>query len=238
MTATSAAKAQRLVLLAAGASSRLGQPKALAPLPQGTPLERLLRAMHWAQVSSEAPLLITGRHDAEIRAALCGLPAVEQPNCHFNPDWATGRTTSILTAARHATDRDLLIAPVDHPRISSRLLHALCAEWQQRGAPARGWLAPGSALADPPNKLRKSSSTDAGTLRAGHPIVVGRDLIAVLLSAAASWSTRPLRDLRALADPLWMWPVLDTLDALAIHENLDTPADLAALTRRDAVPSD
>lgn len=227
-----------MVLLAAGASSRLGQPKALTPLPQGTPLKRLLQAMHAAAVGPQAPLLITGRHDAEIRAALRNLPQAVQPSCHFNPDWATGRTTSIITAAQQASGQDLCIVPVDHPRLSSRLLRELCAEWQRRDAPAFGWLAPGNARASNRTELSKSPSIATQDLRPGHPIVIGRDLLTAMLNDASGWSARPLRELRQQAEPLWMWPVTHPLDALAIHENLDTPADLIALTQRDTAARD
>lgn len=217
-----AADKPRIAILAAGASTRLGQPKALAPLPGGTPLARLVAA---AQRSSDArPVLVTGRHATELAAAV--QEAALDVELVTNPQWSTGRTSSLIAAVRHCPNTDLLVVPVDHPRIRAELMLQLLEAWTARNAPPHGWLAPAS-----PSTLSKSAE-----LRPGHPVLIGRSLLAQL-TGDPSWPARSLRDLRQLADPLWCVEVRSAHDALAIHENLDTPADLAELTARD-LPSE
>lgn len=126
-----------------------------------------------------------------------------------NEDWARGRTGSFACAVRAHPDRDLLLAPIDVPRVSSRTFAALCVAWDIAGRPAHGWLASAQIGAD---RVR----------RFGHPIVVGRDLAARALALDPDAS---LRDLRECASPLSYVDVDDP----AILEDLDTPADLARL---------
>src|SRR5690606_25047966 len=82
-----------LVLLAAGASSRLGSPKALAPLPGGTPLVRLLAAGSGLGADDAAPLVIAGPDFAAIAAAA---PAGVEVARHSG--WAAGRTGTVRVA--------------------------------------------------------------------------------------------------------------------------------------------
>jgi len=188
----------RAVVLAAGESRRLGEPKALAQLGARTALEQLLSALE--RVDPE-PLVVTGAHDAEIRARL-GTRA----RCLFHPRWMEGRTTSVLAARIALPEADVLIAPVDVPLVAAATVEALASAWRESGSPARGWLAP---------RLGAQGGF-------GHPIVVGRELLARLEPG------KELRTLRALAQPLL---ALETNDP-AILDDLDTPADLAALRRR------
>lgn len=194
-----------------------------------------------ATAPSRPVLVVTGKHDQEIRAALSpflrpsALAGQAPVHVLTNPDWAAGRTTSIQCAARAAPAEDLMLLPVDHPRIRADLLQALAQAWHAAGHPAHGWLAPGAPA---PSALSKNSPTESPALRPGHPICIGRSLIAQLVHPAScvAWRDRPLRDLRAAANPLWCIPTPTAHDALAIHENLDTPADLALLRERDALP--
>ena len=87
----------------------------------------------------------------------------------------------------------------------------LAPAWEEAGAPAHGWLAP--------------CFDEGGERRFGHPIVAGRELVARL----AGWPpSRPLRELRELAEPL----LAVAVDTRAILDALETPADLAALRGR------
>ncbi len=195
-----------LILLAAGASRRLGTAKALVRLgsrPQDTPLGLLLTA--GAGLRSTPPLVVTGAHDAEIRAALP--PTAEAV---FNPTWEAGRTGSLQLAIQARSGLDLCLAPVDVPRVPPEVFLALRNGWLEAQAPARGWLAPWTL--------------HQGTRRFGHPVILGRALAKEVLG----WDPdRPLRDLRGLADPLLAVEVADD----AIHDDLDTPADWRALRK-------
>lgn len=195
--------APALVLLAAGASRRLGFPKALAPLSGGTPLERLLAAGRaLGGHASDPPLLVTGAdHGAISPAAPPGVEVV------WNPHWEAGRSGGVRLARDRRPGRDLCLAPVDVPLVPDQVFALLARTWDEAGAPPRGWLAP-----------RHGASH-------GHPVVVGRGLLADLDLLGAD---EPLRRLRGRAEPL--------LEVEVVHpevlDDLDTPADLARLRRR------
>ena len=202
----------RAVVLAAGASRRLGEPKALVDLPGGRPVVRLVRAARAA--TGEDPLVVTGAHHAGIAACLAAeLDAAHL--CLHNPDWAGGRTGGLALAADRAPGRDLLVLAVDQPRVDAALLGVLLEAWRVAGAPPTGWLAPGYVPAGEPGQPTADP-------RPGHPILLGAGLACRL---AALDADRPLRDLRAGADPLWMVATNDP----AVLDDLDTPDDLSAL---------
>ncbi len=188
----------RAVVLAAGESRRLGEPKALAQLGPRCALEHLLSAL---AVVDPSPLVITGAHDSEIRARLGSLA-----DCLANPHWSEGRTSGVLLARATLPSRDLLIAPVDVPLVAAATVAHLAQAWHAAGEPELGWLAPRLGEQGP----------------FGHPVIVGRTLLATLEDG------KELRSLRERAQPLEFLAVADP----AIVDDLDTPADLARLRRR------
>jgi len=184
-----------LVILAAGASSRLGQPKALVELAGQAVVDRLL----CAGAGCDAPLVVAGADDEAIRAHLADR-AIEVVS---NTNWQAGRTGSLVRAREARPTRDLLVAPVDVPLVPREVFDALLAAWDAAGSPARGWLAPCRDGRD-----------------FGHPILIGRELAARLDPERAD---KPLSSYRAAAKPLMALPVtsatilddLDTPDDLA-----------------------
>lgn len=204
----------RVVVLAAGASSRLGEPKALVDLGGRSALSRLVEACG----AAEPPLVVTGAHATAIAraAAALGPRACELV---VNPRWAEGRTGGLALAASRLPGRDLVVAPIDVPLVSRSVFARLRSAWAEADAPSRGWLAPRAP----------APAGDPRRARAGHPVVLGRDLAAAL---ARMGPDEPLRDLRADAEPLWTIAV----DDRAIYDDLDTPDDLARLRARLAAP--
>jgi CTP:molybdopterin cytidylyltransferase MocA len=234
-----------LVVLAAGAGRRLGQVKALCQLGRHTALEHVLRA---GLDSALECVIVLGAEAERVQSAL---PA--GPRVLINTDWNAGRTGSLQLAARAFPERDLLVAPVDVPLVHQDTHRRLRTEWASRARPEHGWLAPGYRVssdlsadvleranagdrptadqvtlarsgqpgAQPPTGLIRGSSL----LRPGHPILIGRGLALRLLELDAD---QPLRDLRAMSQPLWM---LDCGDP-GVLDDLDTPADALALCAR------
>jgi CTP:molybdopterin cytidylyltransferase MocA len=196
-----------LVLLAAGDSERLGQPKALVRLrasAPGSPLELLLSA--GAALGDPRPLVIVGPAAAAIEAVL-----PEGVEVLVNHEWRAGRTGSVRVAVEARPGRALCLAPVDVPLVPDGVFARLAEEWRRLGAPAHGWLAP--------------FVLHGGTRRHGHPVVVGHALASELKGFPPD---RPLHELRARARPLAAVQVTSA----AILDDLDTPADLERLTRR------
>lgn len=119
------------VILAAGSSARLGQPKQLLDAG-GEPLIRRIAAEMLA--SRAAPIaVILGAHADAVAAALAGLDVVIVQN----PDHAEGVASSVRAAAAFAerTNADgLLIAVCDQPRLDRAHLDALIAAFDG-GAP-------------------------------------------------------------------------------------------------------
>lgn len=197
-----------LIVLAAGAATRLGQPKALAQLGPCTALEHLLNSWESAGESKVRAAVVLG---ADFERIAPRVPAPARVLEHT--PWALGRTGSVQRAVQEYLHRDLLLASVDTPLVSASTLRTLLRVWRAAGSPARGWLAP-------------ATQPDPGrAARPGHPILVGRELLQKALELAPD---APLRHLRALADPLFLEVVQDS----AIHDDLDTPEDLNRLRSR------
>jgi CTP:molybdopterin cytidylyltransferase MocA len=201
-----------LVILAAGASTRLGECKALVSITPKNPLELLTAAGF--RFDEAPPLVVTGADHAAISARVPSRVEVV-----FNPAWAAGRAGGLALAHACRPGRDLVVAPVDVPLVPFAVFEALRVAWSDAGSPALGWLAPSARL-----DVEKKS----GSLRFGHPIVIGRELVSRLQHAAPDV---PLRELRAEARPLWSIEVR----CKEVLDDLDTPLDLARLRARSRV---
>ena len=191
-----------LVILAGGASSRLGTCKALVDLAGATPLARLLAAGMRPRRRAP-PLVITGADHAAIAAAA---PAGADVAC--NEGWRSGRTGSVQLAARLRPGLALCLAPVDVPRVPRGVFQSLLGAWLAAGEPALGWLAPRVAGLPP-------HATDIRSCSAP-----------ICSSSRSRWHRRnPCVRCVARARPLLSVPVPGT----EILESLDTPGDLARL---------
>lgn len=204
-----------VVVLAAGASRRLGIPKALVEIAGRSALAHLVGA--GSALDPGPVLVVTGADHEAIAAHVAerGLAA----ELVFRRDWAEGRTGGVLEAARRRPGRDLAVAPVDCPLVGPAVFAALGRAWAEAGAPARGWLAP-----------YLKAGLDVGRRRFGHPVVCGRDLVRDLEDLTAGDADAPLRALRVRAGPRWGVPVAEP----AVLDDVDRPADLERVRRREA----
>lgn len=151
------------VILAAGASSRMGRPKAL--LPVGRPgdcfLTHLAATLRAGGV--EEVLVVLGADAVVVRPVA---ERVEPPlRVVINPDFGRGQLSSLLVAL-DVVDRPgmsaIVIAPVDVPLVGIETIRALLAAYRRSRAlivrPARGD-------------------------RHGHPVLIDRALFADLRAA-------------------------------------------------------
>ena len=176
--ATTSAGPVALLLLAAGASTRMGQPKQLLPYRGRTLLRH---AAETAVASDCAPLvLVTGAlHDALV-AEVAGLPV----QVVHNPAWATGMAASIragLAAVAAARPAAVLVMLADQPLLTPALLRQLVAQQRRTGAPVVA-AAYGDALGVPavfgraalPALARLEGAQGAAGLIAGFGAAAGR----------------------------------------------------------------
>jgi CTP:molybdopterin cytidylyltransferase MocA len=119
------------VLLAAGASSRLGEPKQLLHGAHGDAL--LVRLAHDARTAGCDPVLVvTGAHAAAVTQLLADAPVT----CVRNPEWALGMAHSIAVGVRALEPSDapaLLLMACDQPAVNATHLARLVAEFRRRG---------------------------------------------------------------------------------------------------------
>lgn len=118
------------IVLAAGASSRMGQPKLLLPW-RGKPL--IWHAVNTALEAGLSPVIVvTGAFGEQIKSALCDLNVQWKEN----PDWQQGQSTSVragvLALPRETTAVIFLLG--DQPHIPHELVHALVEAHAQTAA--------------------------------------------------------------------------------------------------------
>lgn len=109
------------LILAAGASTRMGQPKALLPWGDTTVLEHILGQVRMAGIPET--ILVTGAHHREI------LKATDPSICHirYNDRWEEGMGTSLACGLGYArkTFHDsnaILVLLSDQPLVSADFL--------------------------------------------------------------------------------------------------------------------
>ena len=125
-----------LLLLAAGASTRMGRPKQLLPYRGRTLLRH---AAETAVVAGCAPIvLVTGALHDELLAEIVGLSILAV----HNPDWETGMASSIraglaavAAAAAAAAPRAVLVMLTDQPLVTPELLRQLIVQQHATQAP-------------------------------------------------------------------------------------------------------
>jgi len=197
------------VILAAGASSRMGRDKALLPWP---PLSSSDQTLLSAAITALKPfaqtiIVVAGSNAVNLApiAAACGAELIR------NPAPERGQFSSIQTGLRAALDRACeasIITPVDCPPLSSASLRKLRLTFKQ--AVARG------AWAVAPQK-------DG---RRGHPLFAARELIDAYLNAPATSNARDVKS--AHADKFEYLSVPDLLLTI----DLNTPEEYARTADR------
>jgi molybdenum cofactor cytidylyltransferase len=147
------------VILSAGASSRMGRPKALIPYREGTFLEHLIQVTRHPRVGITRVVLGAGAD--EIR----NITKLDEPLVVVNPNWQQGQLSSICSGIRSLDGIEtdgLILCPVDHPLVSARLVGDLIGQFYSN---------------------RKSIVLPTYDGRRGHPVIFSSALYGELLAA-------------------------------------------------------
>jgi len=120
------------VVLAAGAGSRLGQPKALLRLGDELLLDRAVRTLRDAGC---APLVVVLGARAEDAASAVDGTGIEVVT---NPDWATGMGSSLRAGLASLPGRAdaAVVSLVDQPGVTAATVERLVAAWRADGRAA------------------------------------------------------------------------------------------------------
>jgi molybdenum cofactor cytidylyltransferase len=144
------------IILSAGASSRMGKPKALIPYRESTFLEHLAEASRHPRVGVTRVVLGAGADEIRARAKLDPSLVV------VNPDWEQGQLSSICAGIRSLAGIEtdgILLCLVDHPLISASLISNLIDKFYENA------------------KLIVLPTYNA---RRGHPVIFSRALYSEL----------------------------------------------------------
>ena len=111
------------VVLSAGESSRMGQPKALLPIDGQTFIERIVAALKQTKVGKI--IVILGHNARELQSKISHLPV----EILINTDYKLGQLSSLQLAVRYLQpDLDcdgMLVHLVDHPYLAPALVEEM-----------------------------------------------------------------------------------------------------------------
>jgi len=186
------------ILLAAGESRRMGQPKLLLPWGQTTVLGRVVAMFAAADI--EDILVVTGGAHEQVERLVADLAKEYPVRAVFNPEYARGEMlSSIQTGFSNlgSAPRAALIGLGDQPQVLEATIRAICSAYFRTEAP----------LVFPSFKNRR-----------GHPWLASRPFWADIL--ALPQSTNPRHFISNYTGRI------EYVDADAsILQDLDTPED-------------
>lgn len=154
------------VILSAGASSRMGRPKALLPYREGTFLEHLIEVTRHPLIGATRVVLGAGAEDIRTIAK------IEPSMVVLNANWEKGQLSSIHVGLRSLGGLDtdgIVLCPVDHPLVTARLVSDLVERFYEDNKP----------IVLPTYKGRR-----------GHPVIFSSALYPNLLAAPADKGAR------------------------------------------------
>lgn len=147
------------VILSAGASSRMGRPKALLPFREGTFLEHLIEITSDPRIGVKRVVLGSG---AEVIRTIAKL---KPSMVVLNAEWEKGQLSSIragLLSLKEIEIDGIILCPIDHPLVSARLVAELVHRFYED---------------------KKAIVLPTYNARRGHPVIFSKALFEELLSA-------------------------------------------------------
>lgn len=183
------------VVLAAGRSQRMGQPKMLLPWGDTTVVGQVVRAL--VQAGLGQIVVVTGGWRQQVEAALQNSPARMVYNPRYMEDQMALSIQVGLASLPAQTDAALIVLG-DQPQMQSEVVRQVMRAYQESRAP----------LVFPSYHLRR-----------GHPWIIARSLWGELLEKASVLTLREI--LNTYADQIRYVVVQDD----TILRDLDTPAD-------------
>jgi molybdenum cofactor cytidylyltransferase len=199
------------LILAAGASSRMGRDKALLPWPASGHATLLSAAISALKPVAKTIVVVAGRNAAQLARVV----EASDTRLTINPSPEQGQFSSLRIGLREvlASGCDAaIITPVDCPPLSAASLDLLCAGFEQA-------LARGQWAVAPENEGRR-----------GHPLIAGRALIDAFLNAPPASNGRVVKN--AHTQFITYVPVPD----LHLSANMNTPEEYAAMVARTIEP--
>lgn len=150
------------IVLAAGLSTRMGQPKQIMRWGGTVIVRRVVDVL--AEGGVDEIVAVTGGARLEVEAALLDSAA----RCVFNPDFANGdmmRSLQVGLAALSPSAEAALVALGDQPQIEAGVVRMVAKQWRA---------------------ARADIVAPSFNLRRGHPVLFGRSIWAALAAAAAT----------------------------------------------------
>jgi len=199
------ARVLRAVILAAGASSRMGRPKAELRLsdPVDTFLSRLIRSFLTAGLPDI--VVVSGAAQNEIRQAAG--PFEHRVRFAHNGDWRLGQLSSLLVGLDHPPATSLegaLMALVDVPLVHPDTVRAVVSAWRRSRAPI----------------VRPARGDEHG-----HPVIFDGAVFDELRTADRTIGAKAV--VRAHAAEILNLPIDDP----GAYRDIDTPDDYEQLRR-------
>jgi molybdenum cofactor cytidylyltransferase len=192
------------IVLAAGASSRMGHAKAALPLGQTgeTVLSRVVRTLLEGGVPKV--VVVAGAHIDAVRHAM----PTHQSRARMieHPGWERGQLSSLLAGLAAIDEPHLeavMVTPVDVPLVLPATVAAVMAAWRRARAPI----------------VRPIESGASGARRHGHPVIFDRSIFGDLRSASLDVGAKAV--FATYKDRVLNVEVTDP----GAFEDIDTPED-------------
>lgn len=193
------------IILAAGASRRLGEPKQLLLLGDRSFLQHVIDEASASRLSEV--IVVLGHRAEEVQRAIKAGPKVRFA---INNDYAEGQSTSLRLGINSVSKQANAVAVLlgDQPGVTARLIDDLAAELYRSGRPAA-----------------RPAYTARGRRVPGHPVLLAQPIWSEVTKLEGDQGARSL----FAAHPDWLHEVPIDSEPPA---DIDTRNDYEALVRR------